>query len=218
MEKRSLKINLINIVSSLFIFISLFFCSYGLIKATNKKEVVIVADDNRNQLIKEKLDMVKAFEGKGEQRRMEEVDRFLKIIEMLESSGGKTFEHRRIPSGIHKGHRAVGRYGLMPNTVQETLQSMRNRGELTEQLEPYVGLEPEELKSTLEKDTESERALARDLAKKVMKRQDMNPEKSAYSWLYGHNLSPEQIESRNYEDEEYVKRYNKFKKRLFNGK
>jgi hypothetical protein len=136
---------------------------------------------------------------------------------MIESSGGKNFDHKELQSGIHKGQRAIGRYGLMPNTVNETLTRMKHSGTLSDDLAPYRGMDPADMKNALEVDSDSERAIAESLANRVLERQQGDTEKSAYGWFNGHNLSPESIEERGYKDTDYVNKYNKFKKQLFGG-
>ena len=65
------------------------------------------------------------------------------------------------------------------------------------------------MKVYIEKNPDIEEKLARSLASHVLQRQDGDEEKAAYSWLYGHNLSPRKIEKMDYQDEPYVKKYKK---------
>ena len=53
--------------------------------------------------------------------KAKQVKSFLKNISQIESRGGEDMNHPEIKSGIHKGTKAIGRYGLMPNTVGEVL-------------------------------------------------------------------------------------------------
>ena len=73
----------------------------------------------------------------------QKVQRFLKTIQMIESSGGKNFNHPEIESGIHEGHRAIGNYGLMPNTVQEIATRMKRKGIQDDQLRNITSLPPD---------------------------------------------------------------------------
>lgn len=136
---------------------------------------------------------------------------FLKNISQVESSGGKNYNHDLIQKGIHTGHKAIGRYGLMPNTVKEVLVRMKQKGTLTPDLQKLNDLDPVTLKDTLEKNPDLEDQIAETLADRVLDRQQ-DEEKAAYSWHQGHNLSPDKIEEKQYKDHDYVKKYNTYKK------
>jgi hypothetical protein len=144
-----------------------------------------------------------------ESQKRAEVDNFLNTIGMIESSGGQNFDHDLIKSGIHKGHKAAGTYGLMPNTVTETLNRMRQSGVSSPELESLRGLDPSSVKQTLESNPEIEKQLAEFMARRALDRQG-TPEKAAYSWFQGHNLTPEEIEARKYQDHDYVKKFRKY--------
>lgn len=143
--------------------------------------------------------------------RKEDVDSFLQTIGMIESSGGQNFNHDEIKSGIHKGHKAAGTYGLMPNTVIETLNRMRLEGQVDPELQSLQTMAPEKIKQTVESNSEIEEKLARYMANRALDRQRGNKEKAAYSWFQGHNLTPQEIEERNYQDHDYVKKYRKYR-------
>lgn len=139
------------------------------------------------------------------------VKSFLKTISKVESSGGKNFKHPTMKAGIHKGNAAIGRYGLMPNTVNEVLNRLKRAGSLTPDLEKLKELDAASLKSHLETNPHVEDQIAEALAQKVLDRQQ-DEEKAAYSWNQGHNLSPERIAGSSYQKADYVKRYNEYKK------
>ena len=141
----------------------------------------------------------------------EQVDKFLKTIGMIESSGGKDFSHDLITSGMHKGHRASGTYGLMPNTVHEMLNRMQMEGKAEDDLMSLKDLSPDEMKQYIEQNPEAEQKLARYMAARALQRQGGDEEKAAYSWFQGHNLSPKDIESQNYQEHDYVKKFKKYR-------
>ena len=147
--------------------------------------------------------------------RMEDdkIKEFLNRIAQIESSGGKNFDHPEMESGIHEGHQGIGRYGLMPNTVNETLNRMRLRGSLTTDLAELRKLDADTLKQTLEQNPEIEDRIAGELAKKVLS-QHPDDEMAAYSWNQGHNLKPEDVSARPYKEHDYVKKYNNIKKMM----
>jgi len=146
----------------------------------------------------------------------DELSKFLEIIEMLESSQGKDFGHRTMESGIHEGHAAAGRYGLMPNTALEVINRLKRQQQISPEMEALQKMSPDEIKQKLESDRILEEQIARGLAGRVLERQGGDLEKAAYSWQYGHNLTPEKIEETPYKDNFYVQRFNKTKKLIDN--
>lgn len=139
------------------------------------------------------------------------VAQFLNAISNIESSGGRNTNHPEMESGIHAGQAAIGRYGLMPNTVNEVLNRMRLNGTLTEDLDQLRDLDPDTLRSALESRPDLEQEVAKSLANRVLERQG-DEERAAYSWNQGHNLTPEQISEKPYRDSDYVRKYNMYKK------
>jgi hypothetical protein len=140
----------------------------------------------------------------------ERVNRFLKVISQIESSGGKNFQHPEMQQGIHKGHSGIGRYGLMPNTVNEVLNRMRLNGSLNPELANLRKLDPVKLKETLESNPQIEDQIAQSLAERVLTRIP-DEEMAAFSWNQGHNMTPDQISQKKYKDHDYVRKYNLYK-------
>lgn len=159
--------------------------------------------DDRERLLKEKLDLMNP-------ERVQRED-FLDTISMIESSGGVNFNHPEIQSGIHEGQRAIGSFGLMPNTVKEIVKRAEMEGSATPVMRSIASESPAVMKDFLEQNPEIEYELAEKLARKVLQKQG-DPEKAAYSWFMGHNLSPKEVESRDYKKTDYVKKYQKFNK------
>lgn len=159
--------------------------------------------DPRDELEQEKLYMI---------NQPIKRDRFLNLISEIESSGGKNFEHPMMESGIHAGEQAIGQYGLMPNTVDELVNRAKKSGQMTLEMQK-IGREPAELKAQIEGDPAMEQTLARQLAEKVLSKFP-NEDMAAYSWNKGHNLTPEQIEQRGYENDPYVVKFKRIKESL----
>ncbi len=134
---------------------------------------------------------------------------FLDKISAIESSSGKNFNHREMESGIHKGTSAIGRFGLMPKTVDEVLNRSKQMGMMSSDLKQLSKMSPDEKKDFLEANPEIEYKLAEQLAAHVLNKQQGDEEKAAYSWLYGHNLTPENIGRRDYMEDPYVQKYKK---------
>lgn len=143
--------------------------------------------------------------------REKRVKSFLGHISQIESRGGEDTSHPEMKYGIHKGTSAIGRYGLMPNTVSEVLNRMRINGALTPELEGLRGLAPEDMRKALETNPALEDQIAESLAGRVLDRQG-DDEKAAYSWNQGHNLTPEAVEQRGYKDSDYVQKFNAIRK------
>jgi hypothetical protein len=153
---------------------------------------------DKDEYLKEKLDIMNPDKVERE--------KFLDIISHIESSGGKNFDHPEITSGVQAGTKAIGTYGLMPRTVQEIVK--RTGVDRAIASEP-----PEVMKQILEQDPEREAQLANLLAERVLQRQK-DLEKAAYSWFTGHNLSPQEVEKRDYKNSEYVKKFQRLRDKL----
>lgn len=133
----------------------------------------------------------------------DQVTRFLDKIAQLESSGGSNVEHSpAIKGGPNKGQTAVGRYGLMPNTIAE----VASRASM-----PEAQMSPEEIAKKVETDPQFEEKIAKNLASIVLSRSGGNEEKAAYSWLMGHNIDPTQITDEQLKSSEYVQKYKELK-------
>lgn len=133
-----------------------------------------------------------------------DINEFLRKISQIESSGGSNFEHKEIKSGPQKGQTAIGTYGLLPNTVDEVVARSKDP-----ELKELSDMTPKQQKIYLESNPDKEQLVAKHLAEYVLDKQGGDQEKAAYSWLYGHNLSPKAIEKRDYKDEPYVQKFNK---------
>ncbi|MCB0508502.1 MAG: hypothetical protein KDD21_09395 [Bacteroidetes bacterium] len=165
-------------------------------------------DENYKKALEMAAQMDNSFQKDYNDMRNED---FLKIISMIESSGGQNTNHREIQSGIHEGHRAAGQYGLMPNTMQEIANRMNQDGSLSDELRQVTSLPPDQMKAAIESNPMYERQLAEYLANQVLNRQHGDEEKAAYSWFQGHNLSPQEIQQRNYKEHDYVKKFNEYR-------
>lgn len=148
----------------------------------------------------EQLDMRAAA-----QAEQDKVQEFLDIIRQIESSGGKDTDHKVMQDGLHKGHAAMGQYGLMPLTVKELANRFDDDNIRTTPVENIPGM--------IQKQPELEENLAQKLADLVLKKQQ-DEEKAAYSWNMGHNLSPEEIAKRDYMSHPYVEKFRRIKQRI----
>jgi hypothetical protein len=132
--------------------------------------------------------------------------KFLEAISKIESSGGQNTEHPVMQQGIHKGQAAIGRYGLMPNTVDELIASEKINLPI-EQQRMIKGLSPEEKKALLESNPDMESAIAESMARKVGNNFGNDPDKMAYSWNQGHNIKPDDPRMQDIDKNEYVNKF-----------
>lgn len=139
---------------------------------------------------------------------------FLKKIKQLESSGGKDTDHKLMTHGIQKGTRAIGDYGIMPNTALETLNRMRMSGTLPEQYRGLVGADPETMSQSLESDPELYNSVADFNAKRALDRTGGDEEKAAYMWNQGLNLDPTTITPEQLEKANYIQKFRKLQQKL----
>jgi hypothetical protein len=102
---------------------------------------------------------------------------------------------------------AIGRYGLMPNTVKELINRRKINGSMTTDLQDLDNSTPEEMKSKIEGDPDLENELANQLANIVTRKQMGDEDKAAYAWQNGHNLAPEQITPDKLQQSSYVKKF-----------
>lgn len=131
---------------------------------------------------------------------------FLKAIKMIESSGGKNTNHKEMQSGIHEGHRAIGSYGLMPNTVDELIAS--EKIELPLELQQDLKkMNPQMKKQFIEKNQAVEDELARVMAKKLSQKYAGDKNKMAYAWNQGHNIPSEDPRFEKAQEHDYVKKF-----------
>lgn len=65
-------------------------------------------------------------------------DAFRDAISQVESSGGINTDHLRKSTGIHKGDKAFGDIGLMPNTAKMYAQTLINQGDKTPELRAII--------------------------------------------------------------------------------
>lgn len=133
---------------------------------------------------------------------MSDIDRFLNKIGEIESHNGKYTNHKKITSGLHEGFSAIGKYGLMPLTVQEVAHNSQDP-----EIHSLSKRDPQEYNDLINSNPDLEKKIASELAHKVLTRQGGDELKAAYSWNQGHNLSPEQITDERLLESPYVHKY-----------
>lgn len=134
-------------------------------------------------------------------------DQFLWNIMQIESSGGKNVNHPTVKYGISKGDRAIGRWGLLPNTIKDISNRMRAQGKLTPEIEKLASMDRDSMANHLNSNPHIELKLARFLANHVIKRNKGDLKRSAYAWNTGHNLFPSDITDDHILNSDYVAKF-----------
>jgi hypothetical protein len=134
-------------------------------------------------------------------------DRFLWNVSQIESSGGKDTDHPVVKYGLSRGDKAIGRWGLLRNTVLEMNNRNRISGRLSPDREALNTMSREQMSEHFSKNPEMELELARQTAQHVLKRNKGDMHKAAYAWLHGHNLHPTEIDANKITNSDYVSKF-----------
>jgi hypothetical protein len=137
-------------------------------------------------------------------------DRFLWNVSQVESSGGKDTDHPVVKYGLSRGDKAIGRWGLLRNTVLEMNNRSRLSGQLSPDREKLNTMSREQMNEHLSKNPDLELELARQTAQHVLKRNKGDMNKAAYAWLHGHNLHPTEIDANKITSSDYVSKFRSF--------
>ena len=141
------------------------------------------------------------------------ISNFLKAISMSESSGGKNLHHEQMKSGIHAGDSAIGQYGLMPNTVKETVNRMGRDHPLHRK---YSNMDNSQIGASLSANPDHENEIASHLANGLHDKFKGDESKMSYSWNQGHNLTNDHLKTSHadYKNHDYVQKYHKNKQSI----
>jgi hypothetical protein len=151
------------------------------------------------------------------------LDNFLLLQQGLESSFGQNKNHKVIKSGIHKGDKAVGSYGLLPNTIKDVLTKAGSEinvlgklvpAENRQQFKDLAKLDKQELAKMVENDPAFEKTIARLLAKEVLFKNKNDLERATYAWEKGSNLTHSKIDPKKLEQSDRIKRARELQKEL----
>lgn len=140
---------------------------------------------------------------------------FLNYISQIESSGGKNTKHPIVQAGVNAGDKAIGKYGLMPNTIRDTVKRGVASGDLPSDMSEIASRDTSGLQNLLTTYPASETMIANSLAHRVLNKYH-DPNMAAYSWNQGTNLTPDQIKQRDFMNSDYVQKFNKVKNMMGN--
>jgi hypothetical protein len=144
---------------------------------------------------------------------MDDIKALLQKIAALESSRGTNQNHPVITKGLQAGQQAIGTYGLLPNTIRERIQSLKNRHvNVPQGFEQIKGMSDDDIRSNV--NPEVEQYLAEDLMSTIFNRAGGDADKAAYMWNSGHNLDPSKITPEALESNPYVQKFKALKDRI----
>lgn len=135
-----------------------------------------------------------------------DLDKFLNPLAYVETSGGTNLDHEELKSGMHKGDKAQGIWGLMPNTVNELGKQfrrpipgiddtilMRELGQ--EYRDPKLDQILEEKRDLSGvSNTEDQLRIARYLAAHLQGKEQNDPYTMSWRWEKGPNAKPSEEE------------------------
>lgn len=154
-----------------------------------------------------------------------------------ESSGGHNLDHKEMKNGMHKGHKAGGPWGMMPNTAKFVIENLDKKGEISN-VYPYmkdyakdIGKHHGDISEVLNASPMLSFHLASKLYNHLHDSHEGHPEKIAHSWFNGlngtkkamkskgegHILSHPYVEKFNSHIKKYSKKNKKMKKALTAG-
>jgi hypothetical protein len=136
-------------------------------------------------------------------------DHFLHNVMQVETSGGKNLNHPLITYGMHKGHKAIGKYALMPLTIKEIAKRHVIGGGDDQELHELATSSPDKITKKVKTNPDLELKVARALARHVIERHGDNTPNAAFAWKYGHNLKPKNINKEKRDNDIYIQKFKK---------
>jgi len=112
-------------------------------------------------------------------------------------------------TGMHKGTRAIGSYGLMPKTVDDLIKRNPKYSDI-------ANMDPITKKQHMEANPHIERDIASQLVDRLMKK-TQDPMKIAYMWNHGTSLNPNNISNEVLQKDDYTNKFNKLKEKFKNN-
>jgi len=109
-------------------------------------------------------------------------NKMLNAISSVESNKGKYTHHKPVEGGMHQGSSAVGQYGLMPITIQETVKM---NPALKREHSKILGMKGPELHNYMQKHPDLEGKIAHSYLSRLEHHFGQDPEKIGFSWFQG---------------------------------
>ena len=127
----------------------------------------------------------------------------LEAISIVESRNNSKAKHSIVKKGVQKGHYALGKFGLMPNTIKDIIKKDRLLSLTHSYVLKYNQIQ---LKTLIENDIRFEYEIASKLYDRLQKKYK-TLDKISYSWLNG------SVKNTSVKNHWYVKRVEKQFKR-----
>jgi len=151
--------------------------------------------------------------------RQASVDEFLARIAKNESANKYFVDHPEMQQGLHKGMKAVGKYGLMPYTVAELMerrasQNLPDNDSLPLPMMDHPKLGTEEYRGNamqmadqLRQNPEGQEVLAKQMAGDLLQKTGGDQDRAAYMWTMGHNLLNRRVTPEKMDASDYVQKF-----------
>lgn len=116
---------------------------------------------------------------------------FKDAIAEIESSSGKNVDHQRMESGIHKGDKAFGDIGLMPNTAKQYAKELLSSGDDSAELQGILSSKQgsDQVNQILEDNPELYQKLKDYHFDRLLIKNKNDPFKAAHAHYYGENFA-----------------------------
>lgn len=150
--------------------------------------------------------------------KQKQIGNFLSAISQNESSGGTNLNHKTMKHGMHQGDAATGKYGLMPNTVKDTVNRMGKGHPLYRQ---YSKMDNSKIGSSLAANPKHEQEIAGHMATRLHGKFGGDESKMSYSWNQGSSLTNDHFKDggghSDYKNHDYVQKYHKNRQNIEKG-
>lgn len=137
---------------------------------------------------------------------------FLNKIAKMESDSGRNINHEVVSSGPQKGQHAVGSYGLLPVTIKDVIKRAQLQGNMPTDWKQFDNLTDDQIRNKILERPDLENQIAQSLAGRVLTKQHNDPNRAAYAWNHGTNLS--YLPDDRLEDDQYANKFKHLKNQL----
>ena len=118
------------------------------------------------------------------ERMDKDKEHHLRVIAQVESSGGKDLDHVPVNTNMHRGTSALGKYGIMPLTIKETIE---RHPDLRDKFGHVVGKDLRQVASIAQENPEIVEHVASRFYDKLRRRYGNDIAKIGFSWNQGQN-------------------------------
>jgi len=108
--------------------------------------------------------------------------KMLRTIASVETSSGQNLNHETVDRGLNRGHKAYGKYGLMPITIKEVLTK---DPQFKNHFHAAQKLEGNQVHAYMQKNPGLEDQVARSHLRRLRAKFGDDPAKIGYAWLNG---------------------------------